>query len=496
MSTSNPYCEVLEIEVPSVEKAAESADANWYGLLIACLLEKGRPLTLEEAADRLDEAGVATARDALASLKKCKPGRPPVYRDGDLYALDPHDHEADLWAFRMGLRSPDPSPIPEMPDILGPLPSPDVPLTPQFLRSAWRANIPKSWSGLRTAICVVDAHGGIMEPSEVLAYLEKNCYASRLREDTAEYWRRDAPIQVREDGAWTLDRSHEDVRSARAAIRQRIEMLNPGPYYYIHPQTYAAISGREREERLAHAEELARMRRVLLHGVPAGAPEAAVLLDVNRRRITRLQGDGIEELPSLLDAFDILGGLGIRGMLRGLGIPHGARRLHELEPPQKSIQLNRQGRALRLTPTLLIQGSCGIDRPLSEPDELEDLLRSGRDEALFRRLEADVRSLHALYEYGRLHGHVRVRWGFLDQWIPAPWCHHDEPTLITMMSQARETGLDLEVVAEKAPTLEDPWREARTVSVVPVRGGWDLLLVDRKGFMVDTWDVQAARLAI
>ena len=35
----------------------------------------------------------------------------------------------------------------------------------------------------------------------------------------------------------------------------------------------------------------------------------------------------------------------------------------------------------------------------------------------------------ALYEYGRLHGAVRLRWGFLDERISAPWVHRDEPTL-------------------------------------------------------------------
>ncbi len=43
---------------------------------------------------------------ALRWLNRCKPGSPPIYRDGDLYSLDPHDDELDLWAFRLGLRPP------------------------------------------------------------------------------------------------------------------------------------------------------------------------------------------------------------------------------------------------------------------------------------------------------------------------------------------------------------------------------------------------------
>ena len=55
-----------------------------------------------EAAERFAGAEVPAFDIALNSLKRCKPGRPPIYRDGDLYALDPYDHEADLWVFRLG----------------------------------------------------------------------------------------------------------------------------------------------------------------------------------------------------------------------------------------------------------------------------------------------------------------------------------------------------------------------------------------------------------
>ena len=50
----------------------------------------------------------------------------------------------------------------------------------------------------------------------------------------------------------------------------------------------------------------------------------------------------------------------------------------------------------------------------------------------------DAKSLFALYEYGRLHGAVRLRWGFLDEMIPAAWVHRDEPTLDNLMERAHE----------------------------------------------------------
>ena len=128
-STANPYCEALGIEVPNLEGAKESRDANYYSLLIVVLLERGEPVTLPEVAQRFEEAGVAPAASALASLKRCKPGRSPIYRDGELYALDPHDAEAGLWAFRLGLRPPKAAALRVVRPDPGPLPSVDAALT-------------------------------------------------------------------------------------------------------------------------------------------------------------------------------------------------------------------------------------------------------------------------------------------------------------------------------------------------------------------------------
>ena len=76
--SSNAYCAALGIRVPRVEDAMTSAGANYYRLLVVALLERGAPMTLDEVAVRFEEAGVASAREALASLKRCKPARAPI----------------------------------------------------------------------------------------------------------------------------------------------------------------------------------------------------------------------------------------------------------------------------------------------------------------------------------------------------------------------------------------------------------------------------------
>lgn len=161
MSTTNAYCKALGIQVPRLEAVRTNPDANYYSLLIAAVLERGEPITLEEAAARFEEAGVAPSHEALASLKRCKPARPPLYRDGNCYALDPHDHEADLWAFRLGLRPPRvAAPQVVRPDP-GPLPSRDEPLTVADLDEAWREGVLHTWSAQRIAIAVLDAHATV-----------------------------------------------------------------------------------------------------------------------------------------------------------------------------------------------------------------------------------------------------------------------------------------------------------------------------------------------
>jgi hypothetical protein len=159
------------------------------------------------------------------------------------------------------------------------------------------------------------------------------------------------------------------------------------------------------------------------------------------------------------------------------------------------MQLNRAGRTLKITTALLIRGTCGISRPLAEETILRDYWRDGQISKLRRRLEADAKSLFALYQFGRLHGVVRLRWGFLDESIPAPWVHRDEPGLYALMKRAHALGLPLEIVAGSAPGWTDPWSRGRRVRVGKQKG-WGYWLADDKGFSVDVHEVQIARLAL
>ncbi len=220
---SNPYCEALGIRVPNLARAKESRDANTYALLIVVLLERGHPVTLLQAAERFEEAGVAPANAALASLKRCRPGRSPIYRDGDFYALDPNDAEADLWAFRLGLRPPKAAALRVVRKAPEPLPSVDAPLTVAHLDEAWRDGVPSNSSAQRVALCVLDVHGEAMRPADVISFVSARSQCSPLSVESAKYWRRGTAVQVRADGLWELNPDHDALRSARQAVIDKME---------------------------------------------------------------------------------------------------------------------------------------------------------------------------------------------------------------------------------------------------------------------------------
>ena len=194
-----------------------------------------------------------------------------------------------------------------------------------------------------------------------------------------------------------------------------------------------------------------------------------------------------------LNDYDVIIGLEIRPLLRSLAYEPGPRRLADLAPPRKTKQLNRRGRTLRITTPMLVWGSCGIGRPFGDLEPLRRYLAAGQTTKLHRRLETDAKALLALYQYGRLHGAVRLRWGFLDEMIPAPWVHPDETRLYGLKAHARELEAPFEVVVGSAPGWKDPWARARRCRVV-AHGRWDLRVVDETGAALDDRDIQLARL--
>lgn len=494
--TTNDWCRTLGIAPPRLEAVVGHRQANTFTLLLVALLERGEPMTLVEVAERFEAAGIADRSRALLSLQRCKPGRPPVYREGDLYHLDPHDEELDLWVFRLGLRPPKVARVERPTPEPSPLPGPDVALTGMELDEAWKDASLFSWSAPRLAVAVLDAHGGPLAPAKVVAAVAERTRWHGLTEDSAKFERRGSPVEVLADGRWAIaEDAGETVKQARAAVRERVARARRHAALRPDPAAIEEARAEWEQRRAAHGAELARMSRALLVAFPPSRPEAVALLDVGEHEITTYVGDELGALRSRLAAYEILGAVDVRALLRALDFDPGGRRLAELGPPQKTRKINKRGRTLKITTALLVQGSCGIGRPFGDPSKLPEYLASGEHTKLRRRIEADVKSLYALYEYGRLHGAVRLRWGFLDERIPAPWVHRDEPRLYDLKMTALAMNVPLEVVVGSAPGWSEPWSRARLAHVEQDRSGWRTRLVDEDGYIIDEAEVQRARLS-
>ena len=259
----------------------------------------------------------------------------------------------------------------------GPPRTPDQRLTVPELDEAWREGIPNSWSAQRIAVAVLDAHDKAMSPADVLAFVGARSQAHLLRVDSAQYWRHGAAVRARDDGRWELDRAHDALPSARLAVRDRIAVVRRWAGMRPDPAVIQANQQRLEREREAHADELARMRRVLIHAFPGAQPEAVVLVDVAERTITTFIGQEIAQATHRLAGYEIIGAVDVRPLLRALNVEPGERRLAELGPAQRTRQLNKRGRTLSITTTLLVQGSCGIGRPFGDARTLRGCPTAG-----------------------------------------------------------------------------------------------------------------------
>jgi hypothetical protein len=166
-----------------------------------------------------------------------------------------------------------------------------------------------------------------------------------------------------------------------------------------------------------------------------------------------------------------------------------------LSPPRKSIQLNRAGKKLHVTPELVITSTTGIGHPLADPVKLAQYAADGDTAKLVRRIESDVKALFAYYRYGVLHGHVRLRWGFIDEVFGVDWALPDDERLHQVLRRAMEQGAPVDLVTGSAPGWNDPWSRPSRWHVAEI--GLRDALVEQDGvrqrLLLD--EVQAVRLA-
>jgi hypothetical protein len=219
---TNPYCDALGIELPRLERVRNHPEATTFSLLIVALLERDGPMTLGQVAERFEQAGVGRVEEVLRSLRCCRPARPPVWRDGDRYGLDPHDAELDLRVFMLGLRPPRFSP-PIRPQP-APLPKPDQRLTLAELDEAWKNAPLYSLSRQRLVLAVLDVHDEPMAPEKVISFVAARTGYHGLTADSTKFKRKGSSVEVRTDGAACsskLRRRSGMIRHRRSPRRSR-----------------------------------------------------------------------------------------------------------------------------------------------------------------------------------------------------------------------------------------------------------------------------------
>jgi len=407
--------------------------------------------------------------------------------------LDPYDSELRLWLFRLDLlevkftNEPQPEPPPP-----APLPDSGVALSWEELEEAWKDASLSNWSKRRMTVAVLDAFGEPMLPSDLIEKLSGLVRYHRLKEPVTV--RQGDPYELLEDGRLSLNPNAEgDVRKVRDAVREQLRVVRRYAARFSTEEMEAARV-RHQEKKEQRVKDFQKMRRAIVVTFPPERPVAATLVDAGTHTIETFIGPDLDDLCLELEGYDYIGAVNVRGVLRALGFEPGARRLAELGPPQKTIQINKSGRTLKITNTLLAQGSCGISKPFGDSTTMKGYVLNGDTAKLARRLEADAKSLYALYEYGRLHGWVRLRWGSLDEGLIAPWVDNLESKLWSLKDEALKLHTPLEVVLGNAPSWSDPWARAETAIALKDESSWHVILADQDGYRIDEADIQRARL--
>ncbi len=490
-------------ERPSVEAAYERVGSQILRLMVVAILERGAPLDLGQMVDRLAQAGVRSrVGDLGLSIQKAWAGRPPIYRDTQgRFDLDLQAYELESILRELHLRPAPARAEPFAADLVPshlPLGAPDEPLSREEVEAAFREASLYGYAAFRQVAAVLEAFGSPQSMETVEATL-KGFTRWRFPFDPTRvrFWKTTL-VGLGADGLLHLNPGSPEILVLRETVRR---MARPGLEREAARQRAEAISKemRQREER-ARAELAAReqakahavLRVVRLHGA---APCCAALLDVERREIQTFLPAEISAVSEALKAYDVLAGLDVRETLEVLGEDAHDWRLEELRPRERTWKLNRAGRRLPITFDLVSGSTTGITRPLGDQESMSEYVAKGAWGRLRRRLESDVKALFAFREYAALHGYVRLRWGFLDEFLSLDWASAHRAPLVPELNAALESREWLDVVVGSAPGWSDPWSRARPCRVAQIIQGYAALSFNGEGYaeLIPFENIQALR---
>lgn len=505
-AVGNAFCDELEIAVPDVAEVWERARPKLFWMMVACVLERGEPLFIEEIAARLAEVGVEapSGGDLRVALTKAWHGLAPLKKRGDgRLGLDMRGWELGRVVRDLDLdgRSREPSPAFEKEPPFA-LPGPEVALAEEELEAAFAGSISYAYSKLRLVAAVLDVDGGALDLvaiNERLTRLDAGSCSLPITAKAARQWRKRDLIIQHDDRRLELNCASADVAGMRDSVRRRARTVLERKHDQERWKASSALRRAEEAEQLRTDRERASgLTRALVRAVPKPSRiEALVLLALPGREIEVFFGVDVQAARERLAAFDVVAGEEIGATLAALGLEESdpERIAIDLRPPRKSVRLNKRGRTLKVTTELLIRGTTGVSKPFGAEGETRSLLARGDRPGLEKRLTRDIKALYAYYRYGVLHEYVRLRWGFLDDVVGVGWAIAGDRSLYDLKEEARERGVELEVVSGGAPGWRDPWSRARRTRIVPSGGFGDACYREDDERLIDDVDIQAARLS-
>jgi hypothetical protein len=506
-SIHNWYCQHLGIPVPIIEDVAGRPEVTLFQLVVMALLERGGPMTVGEIAARLDRASLPArlARpDFVVAVKKAWHGQPPLVRDGDeRIALDMLSSEFRHITFVAGLR----------PSVLRPgpaelrLPNDDEPLSQAEVTAAFSERSLEVYSSIRRAAAVLEAWGNPQTLDEINARLRSlTDYGGRIDATTIRAWRTDL-VAVDPNGSLRLNPASSQVCTLRRDIRRMAA-----------PRLRASAERRDSRVRLLERErqrleeerdlmaQASQIRRALLHIVPPGQQaRAAVVIDLSRSVSEKREqapgsdvqvfvGDQLLKLADRLGEFDFLAGVDLRIWLRAIGLDPERWLLAELRPMQRTFRPAEQS-AVPVTLPAVVQATTGVARVPADAATWGRLLDPKRLHDVAGRLATEARALCLLYEYGALHGGVRVRTRPGDRLLPVEWGLAGDPDVHSVLDAAMRARAAVDLVIHAPRDSADPWKHAVQADIAD-RMGQHLVIRTAGGLQsLSMADIHAVRVA-
>lgn len=497
---ANRYCRRLGLAVPDLDTAVKSPDVTIAQMMALAVLEAGGPLTLQAIAERLLRLALPPrlrAARQLASLRRAWHGQPPLVRDsadGRLY-LDLLSHHDIRWlayvagCFGVPFSRPEPAVFQLPPD--------SAPLSEAEVEAAFRDRTLYGYSSVRRAAAMLEAAGGRPQSLDVLnaGLTALSDYGASIDDRAIRSWKSDL-VSIGSDGLLHVNPASIHVpamrrdirRMAASRLRQQAETERLRDWRAEHDVV------RDEEEQQAVAEARS-ARRALVHIITVdGLPRAAAVIDAETHAQRLFLDALMVDLPACLDAFDFLAGVDVRSSLRSVGVEPDRWWLAELRPVQRTFRPSDQ-RAVAVDLPAIVRATAGAGGVPADLAVWKRLLAGRSASRLASRLEVEAQALFALYQFGALHGGVRVRRRPDERLLPVSWSLRGDPDFEAFVRASIRRWVPVDIVVGPATSLADPWAAASTVTIVErdlhmlfVRDGEDVRAIDPA-------DVRAIRLS-